>query len=190
MRGRFLTQRDRTLIRGGPELKQKTKREYRGDRIEGERRAHRQTYARVLREAQRDARGALEDLYFLARTLDARWLAETFGETRPLETPTARAFRRAVGDAAPTFTYLELFLQALAGRIAWERVPFRAKTPNVEVATEYPEFFIERWATALQVGVNSLPGLRREVDVRLRPPTALLDEWKALGVDEPEGKGK
>ncbi|MGH2670397.1 MAG: hypothetical protein ACRDH5_15005, partial [bacterium] len=97
-RGRFLTQRDRNLLLEGPEPKRKTRLQYRGDRVDAERRAYKVAYARVLREAQRDARGALEDLWFLAKTvMDKEWLLGAVAETRPLQGSMARALSKALG---------------------------------------------------------------------------------------------
>lgn len=176
----FLTPNDRHLLSTGPDLPRK--RTYSGKGPEKERKRYLGRYNKVRREAHLHARGALEDLWFLAKTADKDWLIETFAETRPIQGAKARALSRALGASPPTFTYLERFLEALAAKVAWEHVPYVAEAPGARVASEYPEFLIERLTTALQVGINSVPGLKRDVDIRLRPPTALLEEWEALGV--------
>ncbi len=125
-RGHFLTALDRSYLREGPEPKQKTRRIYRGKRIDQERRAYKVQYARVVREAKRDARGALEDLAFLARTMDPEWLYDLITESHHLYPPTEVDYPEPLQRHAVTLTGrreapLEEVLRHAAKAIGWER---------------------------------------------------------------------
>ena len=125
-RGHFLTALDRSYLREGPEPKQKTRRIYRGKRIDQERRAYKVQYARVVREAMRDARGALEDLAFLARTMPPDWLYDLLTESHHLYPPTEEDYPEALQRQTVTLTGrpeapLEEVLHHAAKAIGWER---------------------------------------------------------------------
>jgi hypothetical protein len=159
-RGHFLTARDRQYLRDGPEPKQTTKRIYRGKRIDRERRNYKSAHARVVREAMRDARGALDDLVFLARIMPQEWLYNLFTENRPLYPPLPEdvpdAFQRAqISALGRAQAPLEDLLKLLAGRVGWERWPTH-RIEGGEILESKPTglHVAVRLASALEQGLN------------------------------------
>jgi hypothetical protein len=159
-RGYFLTARDRQYLRDGPEPKQTTKRIYRGKRIDRERRNYKSAHARVVREAMRDARGALEDLVFLARIMPPEWLYGLVTEARPLLEPLPEdvpdAFQRAqIASLGRREAPLEEYLKLLATRVGWERWPTH-RIESGEIVESKPTglHVAVRLASALERGLN------------------------------------
>lgn len=158
-RGHFLTLRDRALIAEGPEPKRRTVLQYKGKRVERERRAYKQAYRRVWREALRDARGALLDLAFLAEHAEKDWLHEVVTENQPLyeltdddvESKEARAQINVMGySRAP----LEALLRTIARRIGWERWPVTRVEGDHQVRERGGSFIVVRLAAAVEDGLN------------------------------------
>jgi hypothetical protein len=159
-RGHFLTARDREYLREGPEPKQKTQRIYRGRRIEQERRAYKVAYARVVREAMRDARGALEDLAFLAGTMEPDWVYNLLTESRPLYPPRDEELRDpAMRDVlmltgriqAP----IEEILRLACATIGWERwIKSDYSEGRVTKTGRHGERVVVRLVAAIEAGLN------------------------------------
>ncbi|MES2154193.1 MAG: hypothetical protein V4510_03570 [bacterium] len=150
------------MILEGPEPLRRTPVQYTGRRVDRERRAYKQAYRRVWREAMRDARGALIDLSFLAEHAEADWLYDLVTTNEPLyeltdEAEGTKDYRSRVNvmgyDAAP----LEALLRSLAGRVAWERWPTVTKEkPDAEaVSGRGGSFVVVHLAAALEEGLNS-----------------------------------
>jgi hypothetical protein len=159
-RGHFLTSLDREYLREGPEPKQKTQRIYRGKRIERERRAYKVAYARVVREAMRDARGALEDLAFLARTMEPDFLYHLVTESHPLYPPGEDevrdpAMRDMVMLTGRVQGPVEELLRLAAARIGWERwVKSDYSEGRVTKTTRSGERVVVRLVAAIEQGLN------------------------------------
>lgn len=176
-----MTLRDRALILEGPEPKRRTALEYTGRRVDRERRAYKQAYRRVWREAMRDARGALIDLAFLTEHADPDWLYALVTENHPLYqltedvegTKEQRAKLNVMGyDLAP----LEAVLRHVAASIGWQRWPtLRQDKPDEVPSVERGGSFIAvRAAAALEEGLNeSAKSATHVVQIVNREPTPI-----------------
>jgi hypothetical protein len=172
--------RDRALIAEGPEPRRRTVKDYTGRRVDRDRRAYKQAYRRVWREAMRDARGALIDLAFLAEHADPDWLYDLVTDNTPLyeltdddvESKTAREQINAMGyPHAP----LESLLRNLAGRVGWEKWPVlvNAGENQPTMRERGGSFIVVRLAAALEDGLNGdAPAPTHVVQIVNREPRA------------------
>lgn len=162
-RGHFLTHRDVEFLREGPEPVQRTRRKYGGKRFEQERRTYKVAYARVVRESTRDARGALEDLAFLAETLGPDWLYDLVTETRPLHEPSKAEVPESFDRERIMLTGykrspLEAFLEAVAEKVGWLKWPEKTVGHGELVKEERAgERVAVRLLAALERGLNDDP---------------------------------
>lgn len=207
-RGHFLTLRDRAIILEGPEPRRKTKLQYRGDRVDAERRAYKVTHARILREAKRDARGALEDLAFLAQHLREDWLYDVVTENRPLysltmeEEPSLER-RQLVDLMGYPYSPVETFLRHVMAKLGWQ--PWRVEEPQDPKREGGPvvrrrkgAFVAVRLAASMEAGLNEKEGDHPTHLVQIvsrQDPAGMMEVWgyperrsERKGADKPGRK--
>lgn len=161
-RGHFLTLRDRALVLEGPEPQRRTVLEYKSRRVDRERRAYKQAYRRVWREAMRDARGALIDLAFLAEHADPDWLYDLVTNREPLYQLTddvegTKAQREQINVMGYPTAPVEALLRHVARQVGWQGWPTAAREGDVLTVERGGSFIVVHLAAAIENGLNHDP---------------------------------
>jgi hypothetical protein len=163
--GHFLTPRDRLRLEKGPDYAPGTLLHYRGPRVARERKNQASAYARARRKSLEQAKGALEDLAFLARVMGDDWLLELV--THRLSRPSVESLTAPISPLRPGA--LPVFLELVARQTGLQRWP--VPTHRKQQAAKGPLVVVHLLA-ALERGLNAQEDgyLQHSLTYQVRPP--------------------